>query len=164
MYNYREEFEIMSYKDPEYLKNWKKANPEKVEAYRLKGLENSRKRGRKWYYKHHEENKLNSAKYAKEWRQNNPEKRKTIKRRHDLKKYGITEEQYEDMVLHQLGVCAICEKEQKDNSRRLDIDHCHKTGKVRGLLCSKCNTALGLLNEELELFNKAVNYLRKSST
>lgn len=141
---------------------WKKANPDKVEAYRIKELPKARARGRKWYYKHHEENKIKLNEYHKQWTKQNPEKRKKIKRKYDLKKsYGMTQEQYDNMLVKQQGLCAICNKQQKAISRRLDIDHCHKTGKIRGLLCSKCNTALGLLNEDVEVFNKAVSYLSR---
>lgn len=152
----------MPYKDPEYAKKWKAANPEKVEAYRIKELPKARARSRKWYYAHIDENRENKNEYHKQWRLKNPEKRKAIKRKSDLKiNYGITIEQYEQLLFEQKECCAICNKKQVNDTRRLDIDHNHITGKVRGLLCSKCNTALGLLNEDLELFNKAANYLSR---
>src|ERR1700730_4434188 len=64
------------------------------------------------------------------------------------RRYGITFEQYEDMFAEQGGVCAACGKPEKKFSNkskqitRLHVDHCHKTGRVRGLLCNDCNTAL----------------------
>jgi len=58
--------------------------------------------------------------------------------------YGISVEQYEAMLKQQSGCCAICKKAPGENARgRLHVDHCHKTGKIRGLLCVKCNMALG---------------------
>lgn len=62
------------------------------------------------------------------------------------KKYGITLEQYNNMLSYQKGNCAICEEVPKENKNgvvvRLSVDHNHKTGKVRGLLCYKCNKLL----------------------
>lgn len=60
--------------------------------------------------------------------------------------YGLTVEQYEEMFSKQDGVCAICKQPWK--TRRLAVDHCHKTGKIRGLLCGRCNGQLGWLENE----------------
>ena len=80
--------------------------------------------------------------------------------------YGITAEDYYNMLADQDGKCSICESEEVNNSRissgKLFIDHCHDTGKVRGLLCSKCNHAIGLLNDDVDLLQKAIVYLNKS--
>ena len=82
-------------------------------------------------------------------------------------KYGITQEQYEDLLIDQLGVCAICKKREKSKDKRgntklLFIDHCHTTGKIRGLLCHNCNTALGHFKDSEESLVSAIEYLRKS--
>ena len=63
------------------------------------------------------------------------------------KKYGITLEQYDEMFEAQGGICAIC-KESDITGKRLSIDHDHETGKVRGLLCGKCNTRIGVLENK----------------
>jgi len=80
--------------------------------------------------------------------------------------YGITVEYYYAMLAAQNNKCAICESEEVNNSRvssnKLFIDHCHTTGKVRGLLCSKCNHGIGLLNDDTELLQKAIKYLNQS--
>lgn len=73
--------------------------------------------------------------------------------------YGISIEQYEVMIADQGGGCAICNRQP--GNRRLHVDHCHETGKIRGILCSGCNTALGLLNDNPDLIDKASDYLRK---
>ena len=86
------------------------------------------------------------------------EKRKkwNIKRRCHLRlKYDITEEDYERMYEEQGGHCKICGAKKK----LLYIDHCHKTGKVRGLLCNHCNTGLGLLKDNVENLRSAIAYL-----
>lgn len=62
-------------------------------------------------------------------------------------KYGLTMEQYDFMLHFQQNACAICFRTSDEIGRKLAVDHCHKTGKIRALLCSNCNTAVGLLNE-----------------
>lgn len=83
-----------------------------------------------------------------------------------LKKYGITHDQYDAMAAAQGGVCAICGGTKaidkwKSGLRNLQVDHCHDTGKVRGLLCFSCNTALGHFGDDLALVQKALVYLER---
>lgn len=68
---------------------------------------------------------------------------------------------YERMLKEQNGCCAICGKHNFNENRAFNVDHDHENGKIRGLLCRNCNTALGLLNEDFFLFDKAKEYLRK---
>ena len=81
--------------------------------------------------------------------------------------YGITMNDYNDILLKQGGGCAICGKMEqivlKENgkSTRLSIDHNHSTGKVRGILCRKCNMGIGQFNEDVILLTKAVEYLKQ---
>ena len=72
--------------------------------------------------------------------------------------YGLTRESYLLMVHEQDSCCKICGT-HKTNHFNLHIDHCHTTGKVRALLCSKCNQAIGLLNHDVELIKKTIDYL-----
>jgi len=82
-------------------------------------------------------------------------------KRHDLKRnYKITIKDWEDMFAKQNGCCKICNNHQSALSRALDVDHNHSTGKVRGLLCHKCNRALGLFNEDLQRMQTAIEYLK----
>jgi hypothetical protein len=76
---------------------------------------------------------------------------------YSLKKYGITCEQYYQMLTEQDNSCAICHTDT--NVKRLAVHHCHDTGKTRGLLCSQCNTALGLLKENIELMTNMIKYV-----
>lgn len=80
--------------------------------------------------------------------------------------YGITYKDYYKLLDDQGNKCAICNSVGVNNSRitsgKLFIDHCHATGKIRGLLCSKCNHGIGLLNDDVDLLHKAINYLNKS--
>lgn len=83
--------------------------------------------------------------------------KKTGWKKRILKRYGISYTTFESMKLEQKNKCAICDKEEVE----LHIDHCHKTGKIRGLLCQKCNTGIGLLGDDLLILNKAVKYLNE---
>lgn len=78
--------------------------------------------------------------------------------------YGITNEVYERMLKEQGGKCAICGSEETKNSytQHFAVDHCHTSGKVRGLLCDYCNTGLGRFNDDTDTLEKAVEYLKKS--
>lgn len=79
---------------------------------------------------------------------------------YDLKKcYGITLNDYNDMLERQNQCCAICQKHKSNFSKALAVDHCHNTGKVRGLLCTNCNRALGNLKDSIVNAKNAVKYL-----
>lgn len=86
--------------------------------------------------------------------------RECITRIQICRKYGLPFLQYFQMALSQKGLCAICHQPEVNN-RILAIDHDHGTGKVRALLCMKCNTALGQFCDSPELLSKAVEYLYK---
>ena len=82
---------------------------------------------------------------------------------HILSKYGLSREAYDSMVSDQNSKCAICGRAAEDCVHRvLVVDHCHDTGRVRGLLCNKCNGGIGLLGDTVDAVEKAVAYLRKS--
>lgn len=88
-------------------------------------------------------------------------------RKQDLwKRFGITLEDYEQLLKRQNGGCAICEqpetaKHKTGKTRRLAVDHCHKTNKIRGLLCNRCNIGIGRFLDNSELLRKAAEYVRK---
>ncbi len=82
------------------------------------------------------------------------------------RKFGITLEDYNAMFALQKGNCAVCGTKQKikdkyGNFRRLAVDHDHKTGKVRQLLCGPCNTSIGLIKENVKTLNKMIDYIKK---
>jgi len=97
------------------------------------------------------ENKARSAK-------NNPNSCRNIQLRN---KFGITLDVYNKILEGQNGVCAIC-KDECLTGRQLAVDHDHKTGKVRGLLCMECNIGLGKFKDSSELLSKAISYLQKT--
>lgn len=101
-----------------------------------------------------------------EWRRKNPEKDRAINRRYKLKnEYGLTEAEVRDMAESQGWKCDICGDKlvEKEGRAYYTIDHCHRTGKNRGLLCHKCNRGIGFLNDDITIVEKAVQYLRKHS-
>lgn len=73
-------------------------------------------------------------------------------------KYGITKSQYIAKFTEQGGVCAICHH-PPDSDKLLDVDHCHRTNKLRGLLCRKCNQGVGYFNDDIELLERVIEYL-----
>lgn len=82
-----------------------------------------------------------------------------------LRNFGITLEQYDEILKSQNGTCAICKgpesiiDKRTGEVMRLSVDHDHKTGRVRGLLCRLCNSAIGKFNDDPELILKAIQYL-----
>lgn len=76
---------------------------------------------------------------------------------HRLRQYDLTQEQYTVMYDHQKGVCWICK--HVPSSKQLHIDHDHRTGKVRGLLCYRCNVGLGFFKDDIDRLEDAIQYL-----
>lgn len=76
-----------------------------------------------------------------------------------LKRRNINSDTYSKWVVKQGNNCAICGRDRTTQNRRLAIDHDHKTGLLRGLLCTTCNTGLGCFRDSVELLNKAIRYL-----
>lgn len=79
------------------------------------------------------------------------------------KRFGMTKEEYNTLFSSQNGCCAICKQHQSEFKRSFAVDHCHKTGKIRGLLCGNCNTALGLLREDKISLINMMTYLEINS-
>ncbi len=101
---------------------------------------------------------------AKAWRENNKARCVEQALKANLRQFGMTIECYEKMVAEQGNVCAICKHPERTKNRtgeikRLSVDHCWRSGKVRGLLCIRCNTSLGNFNDDIELLTTAIDYL-----
>jgi len=109
------------------------------------------------------------AKYAAEWRARNPHKgkerywgnRDAERERHLVKKYGINFSVYAALLTQQGGACAIC-KRAPISDRFFDVDHCHATNVVRGLLCTSCNRMLGHAGDNPERLKAGAAYLQSS--
>ena len=112
--------------------------------------------------------KICIAKKNKQWRRKNKERIKYLSRKQILKGYGLTPDQYDILLESQNGVCAICGKPEtrvlKGKLCELAVDHDHKTGRVRGLLCVRCNLGIGSFGDSSELTQKAVEYLKRQES
>ena len=157
-------------KESDRVVAWQKANPDKVAAksarYRALHPEKEKKRGSNYRAKNPE--KALVRKNA--WKAANPEKYissylgdKVASRRRILRRYGLTIEEYDNMLSSQGGVCAICRKACA-SGRRLSVDHCHITNKIRGLLCDPCNRGLGAFRDDIDRMKAATVYLEASRT
>ena len=123
-------------------KKWQKANPEKVKATR-----------KKW--------KEKNPNYREEYYKKYPEKFKAMRFKSLMWRIAVkmTYEEFKQLLKKQKNRCAICGK--IETKRRISVDHDHKTGKVRGLLCQLCNTSLGGFQDNPKLLKKAIKYLNQ---
>jgi hypothetical protein len=136
-----------------YFREWYKKNPKKVKAIAK----------RKWAKP---ETKKKISEYRKKYRRrggagHENEKKRNLKRR--LRLYGLSLEDHQKFLVQHDNRCAICRREERakrgNQLKRLAIDHDHKTGAVRGLLCHACNNGLGCFEDTPELLEAAIRYL-----
>lgn len=97
------------------------------------------------------------AEWMREYRKQNPDKFKGYELKRRL---NLSLEDYEQMQRQHDNKCAICKESEKDNPS-LSVDHCHTTGKVRGLLCTRCNRGLGLFKDSQFNLEQAIAYLQQ---
>lgn len=98
--------------------------------------------------------------YDKARREANPLRKREIERRSGIKyRFGITRDDWEKMYASQQGACAICKRK---GDRKLCVDHCHTTGKIRGLLCNACNSGIGFLRDSIPSLKAAIAYLKRT--
>jgi hypothetical protein len=132
-----------------YVKSYQQRNKEKIN---------------KWHRNYRKENKKKILIRERSYYKKNKDRFLNKRLKYH---FGITLEQFNLLLKNQNGVCAICgNKETAINGatkkvRLLNVDHDHQTGKVRGLLCSKCNHMIGLGNDDTNIFKSAINYLKK---
>lgn len=102
--------------------------------------------------------------YEASYRVKHAAKRKVQMREWRLKKvFGLSVEEFDSMLQNQNGTCAICHTPEPTGVGNWHVDHCHTTGRIRGLLCSKCNHVLGLVNDDRSTLLSAINYLDKAN-
>ena len=128
----------------ERRRRYQEAHPERIKAAQKK-YRDSHHRDRTAYEKSHA-NELRT--YRREYARKHPGLH--------LRRYNITEEDYDALLSQQGGVCAICGRPPE---KRLSVDHNHVTDAVRGLLCMPCNRAIGLLGDSVEGLTRAIDYL-----
>lgn len=100
----------------------------------------------------------------KNWAEESRERQRATNRRTTLRRwFGITEDDYDRILAEQGGGCAICGDTKPDKRRRrLYVDHCHETKMIRGLLCGKCNSGIGMFRDDPGLLMAAIAHLAKS--
>jgi hypothetical protein len=124
-------------------KEWRAANPDKVREIK-----------RRWA--------ANNPDKVREHRKRSPKRSYSIEAKriiHRRNRYGVTPEAYDAMLVKQAGACKVCGKKPKQN-KVLVVDHCHETEKIRGLLCTPCNVAIGNLGDNEAGLLRALNYIR----
>jgi hypothetical protein len=147
----------------EYRRNWLKQN--KSEIARKAKERRTSPEGLEYARRYQETHKEYLKEKRERWAAENPERYAYLQRRSRLRKYGMTPEDYDALLLAQGGVCAICRTEETDlDSRRnkprsLAVDHDHESGRVRALLCGMCNKGIGAFMDNADLMRAAVNYL-----
>jgi len=136
------------------IKNKDKINAH-VREYRNKkkliAIKNGQPTRQQKYYAKTKEDKHNHYELRKE----------IIKDRNIFRRYGITIEQRNKMIIDQNDRCAIC-NELLSNGKFTHIDHNHETGKVRGILCSNCNSGIGMFKDNIEILASAIKYLKQT--
>ena len=152
------------------MTNKVKKNKEYKRAHYIKNKDVYLIKAKERYYFNSDKIKRSTA----EWRKKNPEKAREFHRNWKKKnpekvlayklrsRFKITLEQYREMFKQQKNMCAICWINGEKFTRKLHIDHDHKTGKVRGLLCKNCNHGLGMFKDDIYRLSNAINYLKKN--
>jgi len=137
-----------------YMKAYYEANPEKFgrRTPEQRAAFNAKRRAK---YAANAEWRDAHKMTVKDWQKANPIKRQAQR----LRKYNMTPEQHSQMLEAQKGVCAICRTAPHGAKNFPMVDHCHASGRVRGLLCSNCNQALGKFKDDPDLLRAAIAYL-----
>ena len=147
------------------LRAWRAANRNRVKAHNGDAYARNKEAMKAYAREYRQRNKdALKAKHAEYVANMSPEKKAELKRNKKSgtfkRKYGITLEQYEAMPEQQGGLCALCKTPRNERYGVLNVDHCHSTGRVRGLLCTPCNHALGVLGDNPEGLSRALNYVK----
>jgi hypothetical protein len=142
-----------------YSKATKEQRKEYNRLYRLRHPEVGRKAQAKYRKAHREEVLKRNREYMRQIRKECPDKFHKRDRKFFLAKRGLTEDEYNRLFEQQGGVCAICGHTGTGKHGYLCVDHDHKTGKVRGLLCNSCNMGLGHFGDNASILKKMIDYL-----
>jgi len=142
----------------EYMRKWTQENKEHVREYRERTKEKRNARRRELYAQD-EWRRVAARKQAMEWQRANQDKRKAQR----LKQYQVTLAEFQTLLEKQGSQCAICGHADMSNPNIFPVvDHCHATGKVRGILCLNCNHGLGKFMDNPRLLKKASTYLKNN--
>ena len=136
----------------EYHVNWSKNNIERSREIKAKYAKANPEK--------HRGNIENDNRRSKGWREKNPEASKlNIRKAHLLKAYGLSLEDYDNMLEEQDNSCSICKTKDTGKRKHFCIDHNHETGKVRALLCGNCNLIVGMIERGPEIIESAKIYV-----
>lgn len=139
---------------------WNRRNAERVKRTTSSWRKDNAKEIKEYNKTYKKLNKDRVLQRAAEWKRENPDRIRAINTKGKIKaRYGLLVEEYEDILEFQDGACAICHTKDPGYHGRLHIDHCHKTGDIRGLLCSRCNTGLGMFMDDPQKLLAAITYL-----
>lgn len=151
----------------EALREWRKNNPEKVAEHQRTQYQKNREKKLAYQREYAQKNRNKIREINRRARENmSAEKRAEMLEQKRIttmmRRYGLTPEDYNRMLAEQNGTCALCPRTpEEERYKRLNIDHCHDSGKVRGLLCTPCNHAIGVLGDTAEHVKRAVAYLER---
>lgn len=143
-----------------YLKN-KKHIQQRTKKHRLENIDRERARTRKYRADNLEAVRAHDLLRCRV-RNQKPEQKAYNREYRLINLYGIDSETYNEMFAEQEGRCSICGTHQTELKTILCVDHSHSTGKVRGLLCAKCNSLLGYAEDNPEILKSAIEYLKNS--
>lgn len=141
-----------------YENNRERALEKRKERYeRIKNTDEFKEKARQYYLQNKDEINLRNKKYKEE----NKDRMKEADRRGHLRRiFGITLEQYDDLLEKQNHSCFICERHKDLFNKKLAVDHDHKTGEIRGLLCVHCNQKVIGRERDPKIFERAAEYLK----
>ena len=130
----------------DYEKTWRDKNKDRIKSYPSR------------------DSRITSER-VRQWKRENPERTKSNSRDRWLRRrFGISLQIYERLLNEQDGACAVCKDKKPQDKRALAVDHDHKTDEIRGLLCSQCNTGLGMFRDNPEYLRNAIAYLKNAKT
>ena len=131
---------------------------DQTELVEYRRLERKRESSRRWRKRSGAVGRTQDAEHKRRRRVERPDAVRNNRLKHD---FGITLVDYDRMLAEQRGVCKICKMGStcKGKPERLSVDHNHETGKVRGLLCRRCNRALGAFRDNPDVLRAAIEYL-----
>lgn len=145
-----------------YIREWNKANPERVKAITAKSVGNGKNK------RAYERKKADPVKWERVKAHSRAQHEKFWDKKQDQRlalRYGVPREQIAAMRERPCEICGtfIPREKRRGINRCMVIDHCHATGRLRGSLCGSCNTAIGLFKDNLDLLARAADYLKQHS-
>jgi len=136
----------------------KEKNKNYNKEWRTKNSEILKEKKKQYYIDNYDNRKI----YSKEYYKKNKKKINEQFRKYKILQYGLSIDEHTALLNNQNMCCAICGINENELKTSLHIDHDHKTSKIRGLLCMKCNRAIGYFNDDINLLKNAIEYLNKN--